>query len=133
MKKGFKFIAVGTLVAGAAGYVAGLLTAPKSGKELRTDIQTKTNTTITDAEDQLKKVHTELNNLLGEAKNRGTATKGKAKDEYDELTAKATTAKQKAREILSAIHEGDADNKELQKAMTEAQKAIKHLKVYLKK
>ncbi len=133
MKKGFRQFAIGTLIAGAAGFVAGVLTAPKSGKEMRTDIKTKTAVTITEAEDQLKKAHTELNDLLAQVKGRGNDTKGKAKEEYDELTAKAVTAKQKVREILSAVHEGDADNKELQRALTEAKKAVKHLRLYLKK
>lgn len=133
MNKAFKRLALGTLVAGAAGYVAGILTAPKSGKETRKDIKTTTDKTIADAEKELKKLHTELNQLLGEAQKRGDDVKGKAKTELDDLTTMAGTAKQKAREILSAIHEGDTENKELQKALNDASKAISHLRAYLKK
>lgn len=133
MNKGFKKLAIGTIIAGAAGYVAGLLTAPKSGRATRTDIKNAADTTISEAERQLKTLHTELNELLDEAKKRGQTVQGKAKTELDDAAAMATNAKQKAREILSAIHEGDAENKELQRAMTDASKAIKHLKAYLKK
>lgn len=133
MNKALKKLAIGTLLAGAAGYVAGLLTAPKSGRATRADIKNAADTTVTETERQLKKLHTELNELLGEAKKRGQTVQGKAKVELDDAAAMATTAKQKAREILSALHEGDAENKELQKAMTDASKAVKHLKAYLKK
>jgi gas vesicle protein len=133
MNKAFKRLAIGTLIAGAAGYIAGILTAPKSGRETRQDIKQATDQTIAEAEKQLKKLHTELNELLSEAKKRGKTAQGKAKTELDDLTEKASTAKQKAREILSAIHEGDTENKELQRAMSDASKAIKHLRNYLKK
>lgn len=133
MKKAFKQLAIGTLVAGAAGYIAGLLTAPKSGRETRQDIKHAADTTISEAEKQLKVLHTELQELLGEAKARSATLKGKTRTELDELMDVATDAKQKAREILSAIHEGDTDNKDLKKAMDEAHKAVKHLKVFLKK
>ena len=133
MNKLFKSLALGTLIAGAAGYVAGLLTAPKSGRATREDIKNAADNTISEAERQLKKAHTELNELLTEAKKRGADLQGKAKTEYEDVTVKATTAKQKAREILSAVHEGSADDKELQKAMNDASKALKHLKTFLKK
>lgn len=133
MGKTFKSIAIGTLIAGAAGYVAGLLTAPKSGKATREDLRNAADSTLTETERQLKKMHTELNELLGEAKKRGTSLQGKARGEYEEVTTKATTAKQKAREILSAVHEGDSEDKELRKALDDAKRAVDHLKKYLKK
>jgi gas vesicle protein len=133
MNKNVKRLAVGTLIAGAAGYVAGILTAPKSGRATRQDIKHAADTTIAETEKQLKKLHTELNEVLAEAKSRGLTAKGKAKDELDDLTAKAGVAKQKARELLSAIHEGDVEDKDLQRAMNEATKALKYLKAYLKK
>lgn len=133
MNKAFKRFAVGTLVAGAAGYIAGLLTAPKSGRATREDLKTAADSTISKTERELKKLHTELNDLLAESKKRGSKVQGKAKAEYDDVTEMAAKAKQKARELLSAIHEGDADNKDLQRAMTEASRAVKHLKAFLKK
>jgi gas vesicle protein len=133
MNKGAKRLAIGTLIAGAAGYVAGLLTAPKSGRATRQDIKDAADNTISETERQLKKLHTELTELLGETKKRGKDVQGKAKSELDDITAKAVSAKDKARELLSAIHEGDTENKELQRAMNDASKAVTHLKKFLKK
>lgn len=133
MSKAFKRLAIGTLIAGAAGYVAGILTAPKSGRATREDLKNAADNTISETERQLKKLHTELGELLDDAKKRGQDVQGKAKTEFDDATVKAATAKEKAREILSAIHEGETENKELQRAMNDAKKAIDHLKKYLKK
>ena len=128
-----KKFALGTLVAAAAGYVAGVLTAPKSGKETRADIKDVTAKGITEAEKQLKKLHTELNGLIEDAKLRGANANDKARKELDDIVDKAKVAKEKARVILSAIHEGDAEDQDLQKAIKEAHTAIKHLKTYLSK
>lgn len=133
MKVSFKGLALGTVIAGAAGYLAGLLTAPKSGKDTRGDIRHAANNTITHAEKQLKRAHTELSDLLDEAKDRGGKARGRARAQYDDVTDQAASARQKIREIISAIHEGDADNKDLKKALADAQKATKHLRDYLKK
>lgn len=133
MKKSTKRIAVGTVVAAAAGYVAGILTAPKSGKETRKDIKDTTAKGITAAEKELKQLHTELNELLRKAKEQTDKVSGRAKEEFDSAVEVSKQAKEKARVILSAIHEGDADDKDLKKAITEAKKATEHLKSYLSK
>ena len=129
----FKKLAIGAGVAAAVGYVAGILTAPKSGRETRQDIKDAAATGLSEAEKQLKKINTELGQLLDEMKNRGTTLSGKASKELEELATKARTAKEKAREVLSAIHEGDAEDEDLKKAITEANTAIKHLRAYLNK
>jgi gas vesicle protein len=128
-----KKIAVGAALAAAAGYVAGVLTAPKSGKQTREDIKTTANKGVTEAERELKKLHTELADLIGDVKDKGEELSGKTSEELSEVIDKARGAKQKARELLSALHEGDAEDKELKKAVTEATKAIDHLRKYLKK
>lgn len=133
MNKAFKRLAIGTAIAGAAGYIAGILTAPKSGKETRKDIKDTADKTISNAEKQLKKAHTELNELLDEAKKRGRDLQGKGKVQLDDVTEKANTAKEKLREVISAVREGEAEDKELQRALNDAQKALKHLRSYLKK
>lgn len=133
MKKNTKRIAVGTVVAAAAGYVAGILTAPKSGKETRKDIKDTTVKGITIAEKELKQLHTELNDLLRKTKDQTDKLSGRAKEEFDSAVEASKQAKEKARVILSAIHEGDADDKDLKKAIGEAKKATEHLKSYLTK
>lgn len=133
MDKRTKRFALGAVVAAAAGYVAGILTAPKSGKETRKDIKDTAVRTYTAAEKELKVLHTELNKLMDEAGKKAQELKGSAQENLDKAVAKAKVAKEKARELLSAVHEGDADNKDLDNAVKEAKKAVEHLKSYLQK
>jgi gas vesicle protein len=133
MGKTVKRFAIGTVIAGAAGYVAGLLTAPKSGKETRADIKDVTGKGLTEAEKDLKKLHTELGKLLDDAKGHGDKLSGKAHKELSQLVEKAKDTKEKAREMLSAVHEGDAEDKDLKQAIKDAHYAIDHIKDYLKK
>lgn len=133
MKTNVKRFALGTLLAAVGGYLAGLLTAPKSGKDIRKNIKDSAVKSVNESEKQLKKAHTELNDLLGDAKDKGDKLSGKAREDYDIAVNSANIAKQKAREILSAVHEGEAGDSDLQKALKDAAKAIKHLRDYLKK
>ena len=133
MSKKTRNIAGIALIMGLAGYAAGLLTAPKSGKETRKDLKNAANAKKTEAEKKLKAAHSELNELLEKGKNRAKDVKSTAKTELTEALTKAQAAKEKARDILSAFHEGDADDADLQKAVKEANAAIKHLKTFVKK
>lgn len=128
-----KRLAIGSSVAAAAGYVAGLLTAPKSGKKTRKDIKNAATEGVAQAEKDLKKLHTELNKVIDEAKISGDKLGAKAKNELSELVEKAKDTKEKAREVISAIHEGDAEDIDLKKAIKEASIALDHLRDYLKK
>lgn len=123
--------AMRALFAAGIGYVVGLLTAPKSGKETRQDIQSAASKAKKDAEKKLKAAHKELGDLLDKGKDRATKLTKQAKDEYQNLSNRATNAKQRASELLSAIHEGEADDIELQKAIDEAKKASDHLRKFL--
>jgi gas vesicle protein len=124
--------AVGALVAGAVGYVAGILTAPKSGKETREDIKHAATKAKTEAEKKLKEVHSDLSKMIDDVKDRGTELSGKAKDEYAEIMSKAREAKEKVRDVLSSLHDGDADDPELQKALHDAKTALSHLQKFVK-
>lgn len=124
--------AAGALALGVVGYVAGVLTAPKSGKETRADIKNAANKAKTEIEKKLKTVLSDLNTRLEDVKAKGAKLTGKAKDEYDKAVANAVTAKNKVREVLSALHDGDADDPELKKALEDAKKALKHLEKYAK-
>ena len=133
MDKRAKKFAVGAVIAAAAGYVAGILTAPKSGKETREDIKDTAVRTYNAAEKELKTLHTELNKLMDEANKKAGEFKGTAQKNLDKAVEGAKVAKEKARELLSAVHEGDADDKDLDDAVKEAKKAVEHLRSYLKK
>src|SRR5262245_40452595 len=129
MSKNMRRLAIGTIFAALAGYAAGILTAPKSGKETRRDIQRAGSKAKTNAEHALKKLHSELDELLKQSSQKSAELKHTAKEEIKLAVAKARLAKGKARELLSALHEGDADDHDLQKALKEAKQAIKHLKL----
>jgi gas vesicle protein len=133
MSKSTKRWAFGALIAAAAGYVAGILTAPKSGKETRQDIKHAAEHGMAEAEKQLKKLHTQMNELLAEAKDKLATLKGTAQKDLQTAIDRTAAAKEKARELLSSLHEGDADDKDLKKAIDEANKALAHLQDYLKK
>ena len=133
MNKALKRLAMAAGLAAAVGYVAGLLTAPKSGKETRQDIKDAAQSGMSQAEHQLKNVSSELADLLDEAKRRGADMGDKARKQLDELVAQARAAREKAREVVSAVHEGDAADDDLRLAVNQANSALKHLREYLKK
>lgn len=128
-----KKIAVGAVAAGLIGYVAGVLTAPKSGKETREDIKNTATKAKREAEKKLKELHSELNRQLEVAKKKGAKLTGKARDEFDKAIASADKVKEKMRLLLSALHEGDADDPELKQALKDAQSALKQLEKYVSK
>ena len=128
-----KKIAIGAALSAVAGYVAGILTAPKSGKETRQDIKEKAVETYAAAEKELKKLHTELGDMLAEAGDKFGELRGKGKKSLDEAVSKGQKAKDKAREVLSSLHDGEAEDKDLKKAIAEATKAVENLRNYLKK
>lgn len=128
-----KKFALWTLAAGAVGYVAGLLTAPQSGKETRQDIKEGVIKGMSEAEKELKKLYDELTKLTDKVKAVSDKLGDTAGKEAATLVETAKQAKEKVREVLSAVHEGDAQDKDLQKAIKDATDAIEHLKAYLKK
>jgi gas vesicle protein len=136
-RENMKRLAIGSTLAAVAGYVAGLLTAPKSGKETRKDIKKAADKSMAEAEKDLKKLHTELDKVIKQArtqaKSKGGKLSAKAQKELDSLVEKAKDTKEKAREVISAVHNGDAEDKDLKTAVTDAKLAIEHLKTYLKK
>lgn len=126
-KRPGKLALSGLLLAGM-GYAIGVLTAPKSGKETRKDIQKAAIRAKKEAEKNLKTAHAEISHLVDQVK------KSKiAKAEVEKAVKVGLEAKEKIRLMLSAIHEGDSEDKDLQHAINEANKAIKHLNQFVRK
>jgi gas vesicle protein len=128
-----KRVVIGSTVAAAAGYVAGILTAPKSGKQTRGDIKAAANKSRADAEKELKKLHTELDKVIKDAKSKTSKLSAKAQKELGDLLNKAKITKDKTREVISAVHEGDAEDHDLKRAIDNAHSSIEHLREYIKK
>ena len=133
MSKRGRFVAATTLFAAVSGYVVGILTAPKSGKDTRKDIADNVSKGRIEAEKQLKKLHTEVDSLIKKGEITAKKSRTKAKKELDDAIAQAKKAKEKSREVLSAVRHGDADDPNLQMAVNELKNARKNLKDYLKK
>ena len=129
----FKKIAVGAAIAGAAGYVVGVLTAPNEGKKTRQQLKKTADRTMSDAERQLKQLHSELGDLVETAKSSSDDMSGRMQKKFGDAVDNARDAKNKLREVLSAVHEGEASSKDLNRALEDAARAIDHLKQFLKK
>ena len=125
-------LAIGALIAGAAGYIAGILTAPKSGKQTRDDIASKADEVKLEAEAQLKQAHDELDQLIKDTKTKTIALSAQAREEFNETVVKAKDAKDKASTVLKALKSGEAQDPELSKAIKQAKLAGKNLGKYLK-
>ena len=76
MSKG-KF-ALGALVGAAAGVVAGVLTAPKSGKETRADIKRKAGEIKEDATEVVDKAKTKATDVAGEVREKAEGYRDRA-------------------------------------------------------
>ena len=126
-------LAIGTLLVAGAGYVAGLLTAPKSGRDTRKDIQKAALSAKSEAERKLKQAHSELSQLQADATKLIEKSKGKINTEFTKARKNAEVVGKKARLVLSAVHEGEADDKDLQKAVNDVKKATSHLKKFVTK
>ena len=132
-KKSTGKIAFGALVGVCIGYVVGVFTAPKSGKDSRQYVKEKAGTTYKTAEKLLKKTMVELDVLIKKGTERAKQTKDKAKQDLTKAVNKAKQTKQKIRELISAIHEGEADDKDLDRAVNDGKNAIEHLKKFVNK
>jgi gas vesicle protein len=127
-----KKVAIGSAIAGAVGYLAGILSAPKSGKQTRQDIADKAGEVKTSAEDELQDLNEELKDLIKDAKGKTISLGSAARAEYNETLIKAKDAQNKAGEVLRAVKNGEAANPELDKAVRQAKQAAKNLGKYLK-
>jgi gas vesicle protein len=127
-----KKLAAGAALGGLVGYLAGILTAPKSGKQTRKEIVNKTGEVKDSAAEQLEVARGELTAALNNAKAKSADLNAKAKVEYNETVVKAKDAQNKAGQVLKAFKAGEADNPELNKAVKQTRTAISNLSKYLK-
>lgn len=133
MNKLFKRLTILVGLAALGGYLTGILTAPKSGKETRDDMRRAAQSGINEAERQIRNISSELADLLDEAKRRGSEMSDQARRELDDLSVRARIARDKAREVVNAVQQGDAKDDDLRLAVTQANLALNHLKEYLRK
>jgi gas vesicle protein len=84
----------GFVIGGVLGALAGILFAPKAGKELRSDIKEKGSEVLKDAKEIYADASTRAKEIIEEAKNQ-------AKELKKEADRHLSEARQKAKEILA--------------------------------
>lgn len=125
-------LAAGAFIAAGIGYAVGILTAPKSGRETRKDLQRAAIKAKKESEQKLKSMHSKLSIQINKAKEKMNKASGSAQGELKKALTSAQSARDKARELLSALHEGEADNNELQRAINEIKMAAADLEKFIK-
>jgi gas vesicle protein len=102
---------MGFLVGGIFGALAGIFFAPKSGKELRSDIREKGNEVLEDAKEIYADAGTKAKEIIEEAKHRADELKKEA-DRY------LSEARRKAKDILARGEKKAAGSGEAEKGET---------------
>jgi len=125
-------IAVGSAVAGVAGYLAGVLTAPKSGRETRDELAQKAGEVKDTAEDQLLEVNEELKEMIKSTKVKTVALSSTARAEFNEALMRAKDAQNKSTQVLKAVKKGEATDPDLNKAVKQARLAMRNLGKFFK-
>ena len=98
---------IGFLTGAAVGSIIALLFAPKSGKELREDIKTKSQDFIEDADQYIVKAKDKASQLINEGKKKSEKLVAETKEKVETLLGEAekilTEAKDKAGNVA---HQG---------------------------
>ena len=131
-KNTFKKIAAGAAVAAAVGYVAGLLSAPKSGREMRKEIKSMV-PDAHDLEEKIKLLYNELIELLSISKQEAMDLSPRNQEKMALASKKAVMAKEKLAAIIANLKNDSHSNKELKSAIREAERAVYHFKEFLLK
>lgn len=131
-----KKVAASLLLGLAVGYVAGVLTAPKSGKETRQDIKDAANKAYKQAEARLKDAYSDLSDLVEIGTNKAHEFSARGREQFNKLSAQAVSAQLKLKSALANLRSKGEDamaDEDLQSAIDSAQEAKDHLKDFLSK
>ena len=105
--------------------MTGILTAPKKGADTRKDIKNKANEVTGAAEKNLKDLYKELSKHYDSAKEQIANAAGKGKAELEDLMPKLEESRDKLKELLSSIRDGDVDASTVKKAIKDTEATIK--------
>ncbi len=125
-----KKVALGAAVGAAAGFVAGVLLAPKSGKETRADLKNGADNAIKAANKQLHSAHDELSKLVDKTEAHVVKMGSAAKKETVDALASARKARDQAATVIAALKSGNSTNEDLDMAVKNARNALDSLKKY---
>ncbi len=132
MKKLYKNLFVVAGLASISGYLVGLLTAKQSGEQTRKDIIDTSKKLQTEAKSTISNLSQDLNEVLKQAEDKIKEGNLSVRNSLYRATKRADKVKSQSKEILIAISKGDADNKDLKRAISNLKSAISDLKDYLK-
>lgn len=102
----------GTLLGLIAGAIAGLLLAPKSGKETQADIKRKVKLTAGDFQGRLEKMSDEVTGRVDTLKEAAKDLSGEAKEESQELIKRAEVLKQDLRVSAAKLSKRSVETKD---------------------
>lgn len=131
MKKNSRNIIVGAILVGAASYVAGILTAPKKGKETREDIRHASVNFKISLEKALKKLYTDSSRQLERALNVNQNLTAQTKKELDLLIASVKHAKDKIKVYLTSLRDGEIEEEEITLLLTDGRDNTERLKFFV--
>ncbi|KUG22662.1 hypothetical protein ASZ90_007557 [hydrocarbon metagenome] len=91
----------GLFIGGALGALAGILFAPKSGKELRSDIKDKGNKILNDGKEIYADASTKAKEIFAEVKHQANDLKEDAEDAGEKIAGKVQEKMGQIRKVLS--------------------------------
>lgn len=121
-RKILKKIALGTLLSSAIGLIYGSLKTTKSDKNIKIDEE---------IQNKIKVLYAELVELITTVEEEFKGNRLLDSKKMSETIDEAHLSKQKLNQIIQAIKTGKSDNKELNLAIKEAEKAINSAKNFL--
>ncbi len=132
-KRSLKKTAATAFLVGLAGYIAGLLTAPKAGKETREDIRRSLPVDKRDAIEKAEFLYSELNELLSNAVEDHEVLTTKALHKLNLALDKAKSGRDKLETVIEAVKHGEGSDRDLNQSIKEAEKAVVHFKKFMLK
>lgn len=102
----------GTFLGILAGAAAGILLAPKSGKETQSDIKRKVKATVGDIQSRLEMMSDEVGGRVSTLKEAAKDLRGEAKEESQELVKRAEVLKQDLRIAATNLSKNGAKTKD---------------------
>lgn len=132
-KQHAKTATVAGLIGLGVGLVAGYLTAPQSGKETREDIMNKSRDLKDQAVEQYHETKDKISQAIEEGMEAANNFTGSSKRTLMNLVNKAKEAEYKAMDVFRAVKSGEADDRNLDKAVSHANKAKDNLLKFLNK
>jgi gas vesicle protein len=131
MKKNSRNIVVGAILVGAASYVAGILTAPKKGKETREDIRHASINLKISLEKSLKQLYADSTKQLERALNINQQLTTRTKQELESLITAVKHARDNIKIYLTSLRDGDIEEEQITLLLSDGRDNTERLKFFV--